>query len=91
MVVIVKLTHDWELLRVCYSQERWLYMYMLVVHLQWAGMLQCPFRGRVRFYQAGASEGGRADRINGDALDAEDCPQMVISFRSQQHTDCYGN
>lgn len=55
--------------------------YMLVVHLQWAERMSAHTVVRVRFYQAGASEGGRADTINGDALDAELCLQMVISFQ----------
>lgn len=43
------------------------------------------------FTKQGPWRGGRADAMNGDALDAEDRPRMVISFHWQQHTDRYGN
>lgn len=66
-------------------------MHMLAVYLRWGRSAERPYSSRVRFYQAGASEAGRADAINGDALDVEVCLQMVISFQWRQHTDCHGN
>lgn len=66
-------------------------MHMLVVYLRWGQSAVHPYSSRVRFYQAGVSEAGKADTLNGDALDAEVCLQMVISFQWHQHTDCYGN
>lgn len=73
------------------KQEHWLWVHMLAVYLRWDCSTELPYSSRVRFYQAGASEAGRADTINGDALDAEVCLQMVISFQWHRHTDCYGN
>lgn len=47
---------------------------------------------RVRFYQAGASEGSRAHTRHGDASDAGVCLRVVVSFQRQRRTsDRYGN
>lgn len=66
-------------------------MHMLVVYLHWAEMLSAHTVVESGFTKQGPSEGGRANTINGDVLDAEVCLQMVISFQQHQHADCYGN
>lgn len=43
------------------------------------------------FTKQGPRRGVRADAMNRDALDAEDCLRRVISFQWQRHTDRYGN
>lgn len=43
------------------------------------------------FTKQGPRRGGRADAMNGDALDAEGRLRMVISFQCRQHADRYGN
>lgn len=54
-------------------------------------MLSAQCRSRVRFYQAGASEGDRVDTINGDDLDVEASVYMVISFQRHKYIDYNGN
>ena len=48
-------------------------MHMLVIYLRWAEMLSAHIRAESGFTKRGASEGGRADTINRNTLDAEDC------------------